>query len=281
MTDQTNKESVELAPPVPVNPLLDRLRLPGATFRLPSQGIFYTNGELDESVVNGELEVYPLTAIDEIVLSTPDKLLSGKAIEEVFAHCIPQILKPKEILAQDVDFLMLCLRLVSFGQTLDVTFRHDCENSKEHTYSVDMQALVRATKALDPTTLKADYETVLPNGQRVALRPLVYGGVVGLYETTLLVKRNQEQDEGMSEEEMQKIVVGTLATLVRSVDGVKDRQQIVEWLTKLPLGWKRQIEELAHNASKWGVDTKIQKRCKDCGEDFETNVTTNPVSFFT
>ena len=42
--------------PIP-NPLLASLRIPGETFRLPSHGLFYTDGELDDSVVNGEVEV--------------------------------------------------------------------------------------------------------------------------------------------------------------------------------------------------------------------------------
>jgi len=39
------------------NPLLENLRLPGETVRLPSGGMFYKNGELASHVNNGEIHV--------------------------------------------------------------------------------------------------------------------------------------------------------------------------------------------------------------------------------
>ena len=59
------------------NPLLRNIQLPGDTVRLPSRGIFYNNGELTPSTQNGEVHVYPMKAIDEIIMRSPDKLLSG------------------------------------------------------------------------------------------------------------------------------------------------------------------------------------------------------------
>lgn len=271
-----------VAQPAPqvVNPLLERLRLPGETFRLPSQGVFYTNGELDESVSNGEVEVYPMTAMDEVVLSTPDKLLSGKAIEEVFTRCIPQIRKPRELLSQDVDFIMVCLRMVSFGQSMSVMYKHNCQDAKEHTYDIDLQRLIKGTTPIDPTTLNVDYQVKMSNGQIVHLKPLTFGSIIELYETTMLIKQNQDEGE-LSREEMEKIVIGTLANIIQKVDSVVDKKMIVEWVTRIPLGWKKDIEKAAQRVSKWGVDFKVSKKCKDCGETVETLVNTNPVSFFT
>jgi hypothetical protein len=276
MTEQT---AVQASPPVS-NPLLERLRLPGETFRLPSMGVFYTNGELDESVSNGEIEVYPMTAMDEVILSTPDKLLSGKAIEEVFTRCIPQIKRPREMLSQDVDFIMVCLRMVSFGQSMSVVYKHICKEAKDHTYEIDLQRLIKNTTSLDPTSLKIDYQVKMPNGQVVDLKPMTFGSIIELYETTMLIKQNQDQGE-LTEKEMEKIIVGTLSNIIDRVDTVTDKKMIVEWVTKIPLGWKKQIEQSAQNVSKWGVDFKVARKCKDCGVEFETLVNTNPVSFFT
>ena len=264
----------------PVNPLLERLRIPGETFRLPSQGVFYKNGELDDNITKGEVEVYPMTALDEVILSTPDKLLSGKAIEEVFARCIPQIHKPRELLTLDVDFLMVCLRMVSFGQTMSISYRHNCEKAKEHPYDVDLQKMIRATRPLDPTTINTEYQMRMQNGQVVKLRPLTFGSVIELYETTMMIKQGEDKGD-LDEKEMQKIIIGTLSNLIQSVDAVTNKDHIVEWVSKIPLGWKKQIERVAQNASKWGVDFSITQKCRDCSEEFVTQVTTNPVSFFT
>lgn len=260
----------------PVNPLLSKLRMPGATFKLPSQGLFYENSELSPDVKFGEVEVYPMTAMDEIIFSTPDKLLSGKAIAEVFSRCIPQILNPYGLLSKDVDYLMICLRMVSFEAMMTVLHTHDCDNAKRHSYEVDLNQMLRDSKQVDPTTLKEEYTVILPNGQVVTLKPLTYQHVVDLYQTTALTKRNQ-----LSEEEAMKLIVETLCGVIKSVDTTSDRDQIREWVLSLPLGWKKKIEQTAQKSSHWGVDGIVKKVCLDCNQPIDLYINANPVSFFT
>ena len=100
------------------NSLLKKIQLPGQTFRLPSRGLFYQNGEIDDRVQDGEVEVFPLTTIDEINMKSPDQLFQGTAIEKVFVRAIPAILKPTELLTRDIDYLLACLRVVSYGRSL-------------------------------------------------------------------------------------------------------------------------------------------------------------------
>jgi hypothetical protein len=267
----------ELTQPArPQNPLLERLRIPGETYRLPSQGQFYTHGELDDTVKNGEVEVYPMTAIDEIVLSTPDKLLSGKAITEIFIHCIPQIKKPEQLLAKDVDFLMVCLRMVSFGQFMEVVYTHDCDNAKEHTYNIDLQQMLRETKQIDATSIHETYVTTLKNGQVVHMRPLTYGNIIELYSMAALNKT-----DNISQDEAELLIINTLASVISDVDGIEDPLMIREWVIHLPLGWKRELEQAAQKLSHWGVDFTTRQVCKDCKKDLTVQVSANPVSFFT
>jgi hypothetical protein len=258
------------------NPLLERLRIPGETFRMPSQGQFYSNGELDASVKNGEVEVNPMTAVDEIVLSTPDKLLSGKAIMEIFRHCIPQIQKPEMLLAKDVDYLMVCLRMVSFGQFMEVVYTHDCENAKEHVYNIDLQKMIRDVKQIDATQIDEMYKTTLKNGQVVQMRPMTYGNVIELYSMAALSKTDD-----ISQDEAELFIINTLASVISSVDGITDPLMIREWVIHLPLGWKRELEKVAQTLSHWGVDFVTRQKCKDCGKELNVQVSANPVSFFT
>lgn len=268
-------EETTTQPQQVVNPLLDRLRIPGETFRLPSQGLFYTDGELDPSVRNGEVEVYPMTAMDEIILSTPDKLLSGKAVAEVFQRCVPTILKPEKLLSKDVDYLMACLRLVSFGPSMTVSYQHSCDNSKSHEYTVDIQNVIKRAKQIDPTSVKTDYQLAMPNGQKVTMRPLTYDGVMKLYQTTAMMKT-----DSVSDEEARILIIGTLTNIIKNVDGETNAKMIEEWVTQIPLGWKRMIEQSAQKTNTWGIDFKVESQCKDCKEKIQLEVTANPVSFF-
>lgn len=257
------------------NPLLARLRMPGATFRLPSQGLFYTSGELDVSVKHGEVEVYPMTTIDEIIISTPDKLLSGKAIVEVFERCIPQVKQPIKLLARDVDFLMVALRVVTYGDTMDVNFEHDCEKSKEHTYQINLNTLIREARAVDPTSISSEYSVTLSNQQRVSLRPLTYEDMISLYQISAMTNT-----DNITAEDAEKLIVDGLASVIGTVDGISDRAMIRQWVTALPIGIKREIERVAQKVSPWGVKFKVPHKCKDCKDKIEIGVSANPIDFF-
>lgn len=267
------KESITVLQP---NPLMEKLRIPGESFRVPSHGLFYNDNVMDESVRNGELELYPMTTIDEIVISTPDKLLSGKAVSEVFAHCIPQIKDTHALLAKDVDFLLVCLRMVSFGQFMDVLYTHNCKDAKEHTYSVDLQQIIRQSKSIDPTTINQEYTCELSNGQVVALKPMTYGDVIDLYQSTMTMKT-----ENMESKDAETLIVNTLISVIKHVDGITDREFIREWASELPLGHRKKLQRGIQSVSEWGIDMVSHQKCKDCGEEAELRVSANPVSFFT
>jgi len=124
MIEENNNldNDIPTTPVKKVNPLLRVNKMPGETFRLPSRGIFYKNGELDASVANGEVVVKPMTLLDELYLKTPDMLFQGTAVEEVFKRCIPEILKPQQLFMNDVDYLVLCLRKVTFGDNFEIDY---------------------------------------------------------------------------------------------------------------------------------------------------------------
>lgn len=271
------------------NPLLTSIQIPGETFRLPSHGLFYTNNELDESVVNGEVEVFPMTAYDEILMSTPDKLLSGKAVVEVFSRCIPQINNAFNILAKDVDFLLACLRMVSFGNQMEVAYTHDCDNAKEHTYVINLQQVINSSKSIDPTTLNEEYKKTLSNGQTISFKPVTYGEMIKIYDMTILNKSKITGNETPDEldikrtdeaHEAENIFVETTVIVIKDVDGISDRGHIKEWLRGLKLGWKRDITKAVQQVSDWGIDLKSPQICPDCKSAVNLKISANPVNFF-
>lgn len=255
------------------NPLLARLQIPGETFRLPSQGLFYTNGELSDEVKNGEVHVYPMTAYDEIVFKTPDMLLSGKAVDEVFKRCIPQVLQPKNLLSKDIDYLITCLRVITYGPTITLTYTHSCENAKQREYEVSLQDILRKAKAIDPTALASTYTTTLDNGQVVQLKPTTFNTILELNQNL-----GKEDDNAITavRDNMLKILVD----MIEQVDGIKDKALISEWVAALPAGWIRFLSEAIDKVSDWGVEFKADAVCKDCNQPITMPFSANPVSFF-
>ena len=96
------------------NPLLDKIKLPGRIFQLPSRGIFYEDEELSEDIKNGEIHVQAMSALDEITLKNPDQLFSGDAVQNIFKNCLTGVNKPVNLLSKDIDALMLFLRTVTY-----------------------------------------------------------------------------------------------------------------------------------------------------------------------
>lgn len=254
------------------NPLMAKIRMPGQTYQIPSQGLFYTNGELADTVENGEVHVYPMTTIDEIVIRTPDMLFSGDSIEQVFKRCIPSVLKPKELFAKDVDFLMVCLRQVSYGEQFEVIHSHDCENAKENSYTVMMKQFINNTKQIDPTTIQQVFHVTLDNGQVVELLPIKYVN---------LIKIMQVFEESITPEESQERMIDTLSGIISSVDGITDKKNIEEWLSAIPIKWAKQVSGAIDHTTDWGPDFTTTVKCKDCGENMDITIPMNPVSFFT
>lgn len=257
-----------------INPLLERIRLPGETFRLPSLGLFYKDGELDDEVINGEIHVFPMTTMDEIVFKTPDRLFTGEAVKEVFSRCVPQVKKPESLLAKDVDYIMACLRLVTYGPLMEINHIHTCENAKEHQYKIEVRPFLQRAKAIDPTVIGSSFVHVLPNGQKVHLRPPLFSSVVKMSQTM------DFNNEELTPQRLSEIFMDAIGDMIESVDDVTDKDQIKEWLGQLAAGWVREISEVIAVVSDWGANFKVTLQCQDCGEKMELEISTNPLTFF-
>lgn len=257
------------------NPLLERVSIPGEKFRLPSGGLFYKDGELAESVKDGEVTVMPMNAMDELLLKSPDKLLSGEAVIDVFERCLPDVVKPGKLLAKDSDYLLMALRMISYGPTLELTSKHTCEDAKEHTYQVPIRELIQKARSIDPTSLKR-YELELESGQVVVLHPPRYDATIKVYQMFGI-----DADENVNPQELGEQLVESIAEMISSVDGHEDPDNIREWLKAIRVGDVQLISDKVAELSDWGVDPTVTLTCKDCGEEMEVLVPINPISFFT
>lgn len=267
------------------NPLLEQtsFRLPGETVQLPSLALFYTADVVDETVlIAGDVYIQPMTTYEELLMKTPDLIYSGQAIVQVFGKCIPQIKQPLQLLAKDVDFLLIALRKISLGPVVTITHTHTCDSAVEHEYDVNIQQFIKKTNQVDPTIIETLFEHVLENGQTVKLRPYTIDSVLQLSQNAT---QTQGKVEAMSELELiDYIRTGIMTSLmpaIISVNDVTDRSFIFEWLDNLPRQWIKQLSSAIEATNTWGVDFETRLVCQDCGEEFTTVVPLNPLSFFT
>lgn len=254
------------------NPLLARVEMPGSTFQLPSRGIFYKNGELRDDVEVGEVHIHPMGAFDEILMKTVDALYSGEAVNKVFKRCIPQILKPTELLAKDVDFLLVCLRKITFGDEMEINYTHDCKGAKNNSYVINISNFLTTSKKIDPTTVGKTYSVTLENGQHVQLHPAKFKDVIKMYQ-------DAKPDHTTPEEDLE-LTVFVIKSIIHSVDEITDDSMIEQWIKKIPAGWIGELTEIIEKSNDFGPNFSFKTKCKDCNKTIQIESPINPISFF-
>ncbi len=256
------------------NPLLDAIKLPGRTFQLPSKGLFYPSGVLDESVVDGEVHVHPLSALDEITLKNPDQLFSGEALKYILPRCVPAIKKPQELLNKDVDAIMIFLRAVTYGTQYEFYAKHTCAGAKDHSYVTDIDAIIDRMKMVDAADIDEIFTAVLATGQVVKLTPSRYIDVLNI------LKANMNR-KNISPDEIRRNAMDMLLSSIMSVDDITDKAHIEGWLDKIPAPMTNKIVNKIEGVNIWGASMSVEVVCKDCAEKFAVEIPLNPISFFT
>lgn len=133
---------------------------------LPSQGITY-NDEIIRDMNVTSIPIFGMNTMDELILKTPDALFSGEATTLVIKSCIPSILDPWKILTADMDYLLIGVRIATYGDRLPITTT--CPKCKEETKSD-----LHLPSLLDNYTSQEPLEKITYNGLDLDIVPLTY-----------------------------------------------------------------------------------------------------------
>lgn len=148
------------------NPLRKYFRQPAIHLRLPSGGRNWP-AQAISMPPNGELPIYPMTAVDEITSRTPDALFNGSAVTDIIRSCVPAIHDPWATPASDITALLVAIRLASYGHSMEMGTK--CPKcSEENEYSLDLRTVLDGLKS-------GDYETPLQSGDlTIYFTPMTY-----------------------------------------------------------------------------------------------------------
>jgi len=129
------------------NPLQRFFRQPAIYIRLSSRPQDWPAGSIDLPA-NGELPVYPMTAIDEITYRTPDALFNGEAVVSVIQSCIPAIRDAWAVPSTDFDSMLVAIRIASYGHEMDIgTKCPACETETD--FGLDLRTVIDNLKSGD------------------------------------------------------------------------------------------------------------------------------------
>lgn len=270
------------------NPLRQHFRRPAVYIKLPSAGVGYTP-EVLEMPNNGELPVYPMTALDEISLRTPDALFNGVAISDVIKSCVPSIKDPMQLMVSDLDAVLIGIRSAGGQDTIDITtLCTNCQN--EATYGVNLMAILTNMK------LGNYSEPLTINDLEIKFRPVTYmqmtNAAIGQFDLQKVFNRiesitDEQEKREATQEAIKTVTALTMRVISQSIEFIRtpeavvtDTDHIAEFLQSCDAGTYNKIKD--YNA-KLKESTEIKPlniTCSNCNHQYRQPFTLNSADFF-
>ena len=179
-------------------------RQPKIYLKLPSNGDFYPSNPM-EKTGSGELPIYSMTAKDEIMIKTPDALMSGDATVDVIKSCCPMIDDPWSMPSIDLDAVLIAIRIATYGEKMELQvpiryFEDDDMKVGSETIEIDLRTI------LDGMQGKTWNGSMQLGELTFKLRPLTYKETTQFFMTTFENQRLSQimQDDKVDEDQKMK-----------------------------------------------------------------------------
>ena len=270
------------------NPLKQYFRRPALYLKLPSGGQGYPEGAIDLPD-NGELPIYPMTAIDEITCRTPDALYNGTAVTEVIRSCVPNIKDPWSITSIDLDPLLIAVKIATNGNKMEVdTTCPKCE--EESKYDLDLSRILAGFKA-------SDYTKHLDIGElAIKFRPLSYNELNEVNEAQFQAQRmiinlasieDEEERNHRSSEAliaMNEIAINVMSKVIEYIKAgdaiVSEREYILDFLRNCDARTFDAIKNKNIELREASETKPLHFTCPHCTNEYDQPFTVNMTNFF-
>lgn len=269
------------------NPLQQFFRQPKIFVSLPSRGVYNKPDTLDGNVEN--MPVFGMTGMDEILMKTPDALISGESTVKVIESCCPVIKNAWEMSSLDTDLVLIAIRIATYGNLMEINHTCPaCETKNE--YNVDLNKLVEFF-----ADSKYDNRVVFQN-LVIKLQPLTYKQVTDFsLQNFQLQQRLVKANSIENEEEQKSFIAGLFQEMgklqndiyVASIDSIETGDTVVNE--------RAYIKEFLENCDKAIFDAikaqfdrnaaaikppKHKAKCENCGAEAELAVEMDEANFF-
>lgn len=276
------------------NPLLSAMRQPKIAVKLPSRGRYWGADDIDIPD-NEELPIYSMTARDELLLKTPDALLSGQAVVDVIQSCVPAVKDAWSIPQIDLDCLLIAIRIATYGPTMETEVEVMGEPG---VYPLDLRSL------LDHLIHNVKWEERIEIGDLIVyVKPLAYRVVSATSSESFESQRllNMVNDKTLSEEQkldmfktgFKKLTDLNIGTVIKSIwrvdtaeGSVTDADIIEEFIHNCDGSIYKAIKAHLDSQHEHNRIKSIKARATDdmiaagSGEEIEVPIVFDPAHFF-
>jgi hypothetical protein len=271
------------------NPLLKYVRQPSLYWAPPSNGLWWSAGALEPNTT-GELPVLPMNSRDEILLKTPDALLNGSALVELFQSCIPNIKNAWEMPSIDVDSALIAIRIASMGEFMP--FSGICpECSKESDYDIDLRDVLGKVQC--PHYVPFEFKNLTFQLKPQCYREMNSNSQMRFVEKSIeralsSAELSDEQRQQIIAEQVTKIedfnyqLLTTSTEYIAAPDGtcVTDFDLIKEFYVNAESAIIRRVKkEIQSYTEVAGIDP-MDLKCLHCEKEYQRELVFNYSSFF-
>jgi len=282
----------DAAPQAPDNPLTQYFRHAKLQVELPSGGKFWNQGALE--LKEGKyLDVLSMTARDEIIMKSPEGLLTGTSVAEAISSCIPGIKDPWHIPAPDLDTVLIALRLASYEH--EMKFKSVCPHCKTlNEDTIDLRVLL-------DNIPKGDIKNIFTIGDLTfEFKPYDFKFI----NETSKAQFEQEQlaktmaDSSISDDDKKvyfhnmfsKLAEHNTETLVKAITQVSmptgsvvsNKEQIKEFIDNADRNMIKEIRNKINKMAESWTMAPINLECEneECKKKYDTTVEFNQANFF-
>jgi hypothetical protein len=271
------------------NPLKQYFRRPSVYMKLPSGGAGYPEGALDLPD-NGELPIYPMTAIDEITARTPDALFNGTAVVELIRSCVPNIKDPWAVTNVDLDALLVAIKAAS-SPSGEMDVESQCPKCEDvSTFKINLAGVLNGLSS-------PNFDAELDIGDlSVKFRPLSFKEVneasIEQFELQRLFTQldritDEEQKSKQMQEALARITSLTMTLLSKSIVHittpttlVTEHDFILDFLQHCDRNIYIQIRDFSSKIREESEIKPMQFTCASCSHQYEQSITLNATDFF-
>ena len=268
--------------------LANHRRQPKIYIDIPSQLRFVKDGTTSSSFK--DVPVYSMTGADELMMKNPEALLNGSATMNLIKSCIPSIVNPGQISVTDVEYLLVSIRIASYGESYNQHSR--CPHcGEENVHGVPLG------NVLDQLSNKQYLDEVKVNDLTFKLNPLTYEKYTEIEKLSFETQRllSQTLDKDMTQETRQQVenqaygklnqvleegIAGQVVEIVTPEGSEVDPREIREFILSSD---REYFETLKTTIEKNNLENQIDEmvvQCGSCSKEYKQLFTMDDSSFF-
>lgn len=260
---------VGIDPRIPTTTAVEKVKaefgidIPVEIVPLPSAGKVYPT----TSPIYGKdlLEIRPMTAREEDILTSKALLKKGTVISELIKSClVDKGVNPADLLVGDRNALMVAIRITGYGHEYDAEIEcAECQTKAPQQFNLGALPLQRLE--IEPVEPGLNlFEFMLPYTKKKAR----FKFLTGRDEEEIVATAEKQKKLGLNSEAV--VTTNLLYSLV-SVDGIEDRSKLAGFIRMMPardsLALRNYIRE-----NEPGIRMRQETTCPSCGHSEEVNM---------